>query len=88
MISKKWLPKGLMKPFPQNCIALMTISGAKGSSVNFQQISFLPGKKELEGKRVPQMVSGNTLPNFSHWDITARAGSYIIDRDPPTRILF
>ncbi|XP_076884452.1 DNA-directed RNA polymerase I subunit 1-like [Bidens hawaiensis] len=80
MISKKWLPKGLLKPFPQNCISLMTISGAKGSSVNFQQISFLLGQQELEGKRVPRMVSGKTLPSFSPWDFTARAGGYIIDR--------
>lgn len=38
MISKKWLPKGLLKPFPQNCISLMTISGAKGSSVNWKEL--------------------------------------------------
>nr|XP_043635531.1 DNA-directed RNA polymerase I subunit 1 [Erigeron canadensis] len=80
MISKKWLPKGLLKPFPQNCISLMTISGAKGSSVNFQQISFLLGQQELEGKRVPRMVSGKTLPSFTPWDFTSRAGGYIIDR--------
>ena len=61
MISRKWLPKGVMKPFPQNCISLMTISGAKGRLVNFQQISFLLGQQELEGKWVPRMVSGNTL---------------------------
>ncbi|KAK1412905.1 hypothetical protein QVD17_34501 [Tagetes erecta] len=80
MISKKWLPKGLAKPFPQNCISLMTISGAKGSSVNFQQISFLLGQQELEGKRVPRMVSGKTLPSFPPWDYTSRSGGYIIDR--------
>ncbi|XP_071717530.1 DNA-directed RNA polymerase I subunit 1 [Rutidosis leptorrhynchoides] len=80
MISKKWLPKGLLKPFPKNCISLMTISGAKGSSVNFQQISFLLGQQELEGKRVPRMVSGKTLPSFPPWDFTSRAGGYIIDR--------
>ncbi|KAL8225320.1 hypothetical protein R6Q57_017877 [Mikania cordata] len=80
MISKKWLPKGLLKPFPQNCISLMTISGAKGSSVNFQQISFLLGQQELEGKRVPRMVSGKTLPSFPPWDFTSRSGGYIIDR--------
>lgn len=38
MISKKWLPKGLLKPFPQNCISLMTISGAKGSSVSWTDL--------------------------------------------------
>lgn len=80
MISKKWLPDGLLKPFPSNCISLMTISGAKGSSVNFQQISFLLGQQELEGKRVPRMVSGKTLPSFPPWDYTSRAGGYITDR--------
>lgn len=48
--------------------------------VNFQQISFLLGQQELEGKRVPRMVSGKTLPSFPPWDFTSRAGGYIIDR--------
>lgn len=33
-ISKELLRKGLLKPFPKNCISLMTISGAKGSTVS------------------------------------------------------
>lgn len=33
-INKELLLNGLYKPFPKNCISLMTISGAKGSSVS------------------------------------------------------
>ncbi|CAI9105275.1 OLC1v1004165C3 [Oldenlandia corymbosa var. corymbosa] len=79
-ISKELLRQGLLKPFPKNCISLMTISGAKGSTVNFQQISSYLGQQELEGKRVPRMVSGKTLPCFPPWDFTSRAGGYITDR--------
>ncbi|KAB5551823.1 hypothetical protein DKX38_009134 [Salix brachista] len=74
------LSEGLLKPSGKNCISLMTTSGAKGSKVNFQQISSFLGQQELEGKRVPRMVSGKTLPCFHPWDWAARAGGYIIDR--------
>ncbi|KAL6987100.1 DNA-directed RNA polymerase [Sarracenia purpurea var. burkii] len=79
-VNKDLLLKGLLKPFPKNCISLMTISGAKGSSVNFQQISSCLGQQELEGKRVPRMVSGKTLPCFPPWDFSSRAGGFISDR--------
>lgn len=48
--------------------------------VNFQQISSHLGQQELEGKRVPRMVSGKTLPCFPPWDCSPRAGGFIIDR--------
>lgn len=48
--------------------------------VNFQQISSHLGQQELEGKRVPRMVSGKTLPCFPPWDCSSRAGGFIIDR--------
>ncbi|XP_047337717.1 DNA-directed RNA polymerase I subunit 1-like isoform X2 [Impatiens glandulifera] len=79
-INKKLLTKGVLKTFPKNCISLMTISGAKGSTVNFQQISSCLGQQELEGKRVPKMVSGKTLPCFPPWDFTSRSGGFIGDR--------
>ncbi|XAR69446.1 DNA-directed RNA polymerase [Bertholletia excelsa] len=79
-VNKDLLLEGLLKPFPKNCISLMTISGAKGSTVNFQQISSCLGQQELEGKRVPRMVSGKTLPCFPPWDFSARAGGFISDR--------
>lgn len=73
-------PSGLLKPFPHNCLSLMTTTGAKGGLVNFTQISSLLGQQELEGKRVPRMISGKTLPCFPPWDTTARAGGFITDR--------
>ncbi|GAB2269507.1 hypothetical protein Dimus_004424 [Dionaea muscipula] len=73
-------PCGLVKPFRRNCLSLMTLSGAKGGTFNFQQISLLLGQQELEGKRVPRMVSGKTLPCFPPWDISSRAGGFIADR--------
>lgn len=69
-----------VKPFPRNCLSLMTISGAKGGPVNFAQISCLLGQQELEGRRVPRMPSGKTLPCFDPYDTAARAGGYISDR--------
>lgn len=41
-INKELLLNGLYKPFPKNCISLMTISGAKGSSVSFFCTSIQP----------------------------------------------
>lgn len=73
-------PGGLQKPFPKNCLSLMTSTGAKGGLVNMTQISSLLGQQELEGKRVPRMVSGKTLPCFPAWDISSRAGGFISDR--------
>ncbi len=57
-----------VQPFPTNCLSLMTVSGAKGSLVNFSQISCLLGQQELEGRRVPRMASGATLPCFAPYD--------------------
>ncbi|RDX78827.1 DNA-directed RNA polymerase I subunit 1, partial [Mucuna pruriens] len=79
-ILKELLSEGILKPSGKNWISLMTTSGAKGSMVNFQQISSHLGQQELEGKRVPRMVSGKTLPCFPPWDCSPRAGGFIIDR--------
>ncbi|PVH47541.1 hypothetical protein PAHAL_4G083800 [Panicum hallii] len=78
--NKKLLPYGLQKPFPGNCLSLMTATGAKGGMVNMTQISSLLGQQALEGKRVPRMVSGKTLPCFPPWDTSSRAGGFICDR--------
>jgi DNA-directed RNA polymerase I subunit RPA1 len=58
----------------------MIQTGAKGSTVNASQISCLLGQMALEGKRVPVMVSGKTLPSFRPFDTSARAGGFILDR--------
>ena len=74
------LPSGQVKAFPRNCLSLMTLTGAKGSLVNFSQISCLLGQQELEGRRVPLMPSGKSLPCFPAFDPAPRAGGYIADR--------
>ncbi|CAO3689510.1 unnamed protein product [Umbelopsis ramanniana] len=76
----KCIPSGLVKKFPKNNMQLMTVSGAKGSPVNVSQISCLLGQQELEGRRVPLMVSGKSLPSFLPYESSARAGGYIAGR--------
>lgn len=74
------LPSGLCKPFPRNGMSTMTVSGAKGSNVNFSQISCLLGQQALEGRRVPNMVSGKTLPSFKAFETAPRAGGFVAQR--------
>ncbi|CAM0876906.1 unnamed protein product [Alopecurus aequalis] len=79
-VNKCMFPYGLRKPFPKNCLTLMTATGAKGSDVNMTQISSLLGSQDLEGTRVPRMISGKALPCFPPWDTSSRAGGYVSDR--------
>ncbi|KAI9310913.1 hypothetical protein BX666DRAFT_2032405 [Dichotomocladium elegans] len=80
MITSKCLPDGLVRKFPDNDMQMMTVSGAKGSNVNAAQISCMLGQQELEGRRVPLMVSGRSLPSFRPYDTSARAGGYVAGR--------
>ena len=79
-IADSCMPSGLLRKFPHNNMQTMTLSGAKGSAVNAQQISCALGQQELEGRRVPVMVSGKTLPAFKPFDTQALAGGYIASR--------
>ncbi|ORY64266.1 uncharacterized protein BCR38DRAFT_474771 [Pseudomassariella vexata] len=74
------MPKGLEKQFPWNQMQSMTTSGAKGSAVNATLISCNLGSQVLEGRRVPVMVSGKTLPCFRPFETNVRAGGYIVNR--------
>lgn len=74
------MPGGLLRQFPHNHMQAMTQSGAKGSAVNAQQISCALGQQELEGRRVPVMVSGKTLPSFKPFETKAIAGGYVASR--------
>eukprot|EP00743_Colponemidia_sp_Colp-15_P005106 GILK01005496.1.p1 GENE.GILK01005496.1~~GILK01005496.1.p1 ORF type:complete len:1772 (-),score=385.89 GILK01005496.1:91-4842(-) len=74
------IPGGQYKPFPENCFSGMVLTGAKGSAVNHAQISALLKQTELEGRRVPVMPSGKTLPCYVPFDPSPRAGGYITDR--------
>ncbi|KAI9661247.1 MAG: hypothetical protein M1821_009574 [Bathelium mastoideum] len=79
-ITKNCLPWGLIKPFPKNHMQSMTGSGAKGTPVNANLISCNLGQQVLEGRRVPVMISGKTLPCFKPFETSIRAGGYIVDR--------
>lgn len=79
-IINKCIPEGLHRLFPQNNMQTMTVSGAKGSNVNVSQISCLLGQQELEGRRVPLMVSGKSLPSFKPFDTSAKSGGFIAGR--------
>ncbi|CAO1625651.1 unnamed protein product [Sympodiomycopsis kandeliae] len=74
------IPNGLHKVFPHNNMQMMTVSGAKGSPVNVSQISCLLGPQALEGRRVPVMISGKTLPSFKAFDTSMRAGGFVQGR--------
>lgn len=79
-VVSKCVPDGTMKRFPYNSMQAMALSGAKGSNVNVSQIMCLLGQQALEGRRVPVMVSGKTLPSFKPFETDARAGGYIKGR--------
>ncbi|EGV63759.1 DNA-directed RNA polymerase subunit [Yamadazyma tenuis] len=79
-VVSKCVPDGTMKRFPYNSMQAMALSGAKGSNVNVSQIMCLLGQQALEGRRVPVMVSGKSLPCFKPYETDARAGGYIKQR--------
>ncbi|EGX92703.1 DNA-directed RNA polymerase I subunit RPA1 [Cordyceps militaris CM01] len=79
-VQKACLPNGLEKPFPKNQMQAMTTSGAKGSRVNASLISCNLGQQVLEGRRVPLMVSGKTLPCFKPFETHIRSAGYIRSR--------
>ncbi|GAP92188.1 putative DNA-directed RNA polymerase I subunit RPA1 [Rosellinia necatrix] len=79
-VTQVCLPAGLEKQFPKNQMQSMTISGAKGTSVNANLISCNLGQQVLEGRRVPIMISGKTLPCFRPFETHIRAGGYIVNR--------
>ena len=79
-VSKACMPAGLRKLYPRNQMQAMTISGAKGSSVNANLISCNLGQQVLEGRRVPLMVSGKSLPSFRAFETDPGAGGYVRGR--------
>lgn len=79
-VVSKCIPAGTSKRFPQNNMQSMALSGAKGSNVNVSQIMCMLGQQALEGRRVPVMISGKTLPSFKPFESAPRAGGYIGQR--------
>lgn len=79
-VQRTCIPNGLEKPFPKNQMQAMTTSGAKGSRVNASLISCNLGQQVLEGRRVPLMVSGKTLPCFKPFETNIGSAGYIRSR--------
>lgn len=79
-IIKSCIPDGLVVPFPANTFSLMVNTGAKGSMVNQSQVCCGLGQQALEGRRVPRMSSGRTMPSFAPYDPNPRADGFIADR--------
>lgn len=79
-IVKKSLPGGLAVAFPHNTFGIMTTTGAKGSIVNQSQVTCALGQQALEGRRVPRMSSGRTMPSFAPYDPSPRADGFVMDR--------
>ena len=79
-VNSTMVPHRLVKSFPTNNMQMMTVSGAKGSTTNATMISSVLGQQSLEGRRVPTMVSGKTLPSFKPFETAARAGGYVANR--------
>ena len=71
---------GFNKMFPFNNFSMMILTGAKGSNVNHSQIAAMLGQQQLEGRRVPIMISGKTLPCYLPFDPNPRASGFISDR--------
>ena len=79
-VLKAIIPNGLIKKFPANNLSAMVSTGAKGGLVNQTQISALLGQQSLEGRRVPKMQNGKTLPCYLPYDPNPRSSGYISDR--------
>ncbi len=79
-VLKLCVPDGLVKRFPRNNISAMVLTGAKGGLVNMTQICVLLGQQELEGRRVPKMQNGKTLPCYLPYDPNPRSSGYVTDR--------
>jgi DNA-directed RNA polymerase I subunit RPA1 len=74
------VPAGLVKNFPRNNMDCMVLTGAKGGKINRSQIVCLLGQQVLEGRRVPRMPNGKTLPCFPAFDPNPRSSGFVGDR--------
>nr|CAJ2470291.1 unnamed protein product [Leishmania braziliensis] len=79
-LQKEFVPGRMLRPFPQNQLLTMTMSGAKGSNTNAIQMSLGLGQQLFDGRRVKRMNSGKTLPSFFVAEKRARSLGYAIGR--------
>lgn len=73
------LAKTSMTKLDRNSLVIMKKSGAKGSDTNNGQISWLVGQQNIDGKRMPCMLSNGTrtLPHFFPGDNSPAARGFV-----------
>lgn len=60
--------------------SLMVTTLAEGLTVNQSQVSCALRQQALEGRRIPRMSSGGTMPSFAPYDPNPRADGFIANR--------
>ncbi|GAX84485.1 hypothetical protein CEUSTIGMA_g11905.t1 [Chlamydomonas eustigma] len=60
-----------------NRLLNMIVSGSKGKSVNFTQMTACLGGQSIEEKRVPDGFDGRTLPHYTKYDDGAEARGFV-----------
>lgn len=74
-------PSAMVRRFPANSMALMCLTGAKGSRANATQISVALGQQQLPSGRVAvSPFTQRTLPAFLPGDASPLARAFIIGR--------
>lgn len=75
------LAKTSMNKFDRNALVIMKKCGAKGSDVNNGQISGFVGQQNVNGKRIPLMLSdqSRSLPHFLPGDNSPEARGFVFN---------
>jgi len=73
-------PSGMQRPFPFNMLAMMTMTGAKGSKNNAYQMALHLGQQSFGGARVHNLVTGRSLPCFTKDDRRGCAKAWVRGR--------
>jgi len=74
------IPGGLYIIPCLNKFSIITLSGAKGSTLNTFQLSLNLGQTELESKCTPRSAGGKTLPVFFPFDFNVCSNGFISNR--------
>ncbi len=62
-----------------NPLYIMTISGARGSSLNVAQLTALLGQQTIRGERISRGYGDRTLPHFKPGSKSAQARGFIVN---------
>lgn len=60
-----------------NRLSMMVNAGSKGSSINIAQIVALVGQQNINGKRIPFLFNGRTLPHFTRFNMSPGSRGFV-----------